>query len=114
MFGSKTAVWFGLFLLGVSTAETAFAQEEVIEQWVAGVVGVSSGWTLEVKGDHYLSCMKPNVRASFVEVGRQAGLGEELISNIALWFDYNRDGFLDLYVSNWTFLEGFEDYQNTL
>ena len=39
MFGSKTAVWFGLFLLGVSTAETAFAQEEVIEQWVAG-----GGW----------------------------------------------------------------------
>ena len=55
-----------------------------------------------------------NDRGLFVDVTTEAGLLEERISGSVIWLDYDRDGFLDLYVGNWTFLEGFADQQNVL
>ena len=55
-----------------------------------------------------------NDRGTFVDVTTQAGLTAENISTQVIWLDYDRDGFVDLYVGNWTFLEGFEDQQNIL
>ena len=55
-----------------------------------------------------------NDRGRFVDVSQEAGFSGERISAMVLWFDYNRDGFLDLYVGNWTFNPGFEDHQNIL
>jgi len=43
-----------------------------------------------------------NDRGTFVDVTQAAGLTAERISNTAIWFDYDRDGWLDLYVGNWT------------
>jgi hypothetical protein len=41
-------------------------------------------------------------KGSFVEVTRKAGLaGREGFSTSALWFDYDRDGLLDLFVCNY-------------
>ena len=41
-------------------------------------------------------------RGSFVDVTKQAGLlGREGFSTSALWFDYDRDGLLDLFVCNY-------------
>lgn len=36
----------------------------------------------------------------FTDVSREAGLAEELSSATALWLDYDRDGYLDLYVTD--------------
>jgi hypothetical protein len=41
-------------------------------------------------------------KGTFVEVTRPAGLsGRQAFSTSALWFDYNRDGLLDLFVCNY-------------
>ncbi|HKW89209.1 MAG TPA: CRTAC1 family protein [Candidatus Acidoferrales bacterium] len=41
-------------------------------------------------------------RGTFVDVTRPSGLaGHESFSTSALWFDYDRDGFLDLFVCNY-------------
>ena len=41
-----------------------------------------------------------NDRGVFVEVGEEAGLTQVGISRKAIWLDYDRDGNLDLYVTN--------------
>jgi hypothetical protein len=46
--------------------------------------------------------MKNTGKGSFVDVTRQAGLaGRNALSTSALWFDYDRDGHLDLFVCNY-------------
>ncbi len=41
-------------------------------------------------------------KGSFVDVTEKSGLGgRDAFSSSALWFDYNRDGFLDLFVTNY-------------
>ena len=46
--------------------------------------------------------LKNNRRGGFVDVTTQAGLGgRQSFSTSALWFDYNRDGLLDLFVCNY-------------
>ncbi len=41
-------------------------------------------------------------RGTFVDVTRKSGLGDRLgLSTSALWFDYDRDGHLDLFVCNY-------------
>ena len=41
-------------------------------------------------------------RGTFVEVTRSSGLsGRQGLSTSALWFDYDRDGFLDLFICNY-------------
>ena len=41
----------------------------------------------------------------FRDVTRKAGLTDSLFSSSAIWLDYNRDGYLDLYVGHGDFLE---------
>jgi hypothetical protein len=58
--------------------------------------------------DLFISCVgqsrlfQNTGKGTFVEVTRRAGLeGREGFSSSALWFDYDRDGFLDLFVCNY-------------
>jgi len=44
-----------------------------------------------------------NDRGHFVNVAGEAGLTDSLLSAMAVWFDYDRDGHLDLYVGHWTY-----------
>jgi hypothetical protein len=46
----------------------------------------------------YLALLRNDGDAGFVEVTRAAGLERWANSNGAIWFDYDRDGLLDLYV----------------
>ena len=55
-----------------------------------------------------------NDRGIFVDVTDEAGLTAERVSTSAIWFDYDRDGWTDLYVGNWTWIEGNGDQQNIL
>jgi hypothetical protein len=46
--------------------------------------------------------LKNTGKGSFVDVTKRSGLGDRLgLSTSALWFDYNRDGYLDLLVCNY-------------
>ncbi len=46
--------------------------------------------------------LKNNGRGAFVDVTARSGLGNrQAFSTSALWFDYNRDGLLDLFVCNY-------------
>lgn len=46
--------------------------------------------------------LKNNGRGAFVDVTTKSGLGNrQAFSTSALWFDYNRDGLLDLFVCNY-------------
>ena len=47
-----------------------------------------------------LDVLLRNDRGLFTDVSLQAGLTEEYSSLGAIWLDYDRDGFLDLYVTN--------------
>ena len=47
-----------------------------------------------------MNALLRNDRGVFTDVSREAGLTEELSSTGALWLDYDRDGYLDLYVTN--------------
>jgi hypothetical protein len=58
--------------------------------------------------DVFITCVGQNRmfrntgKGSFVDVTRASGLGERSgFSTSALWFDYNRDGLLDLFVCNY-------------
>lgn len=58
--------------------------------------------------DLYITCVgqsrlfRNNGRGSFTDVTRKAGFGEHQgFSSSALWFDYDRDGLLDLFVCNY-------------
>lgn len=54
-------------------------------------------------------------KGSFVEVTKQSGLaGHEGLSTSALWFDYNRDGLLDLFVCNYVKWSAADDVYCTL
>ena len=55
-----------------------------------------------------------NDRGRLIDVTEDAGLTDIRISAMAIWLDFDRDGFLDLYVGHWTFLEGFDDLYNIL
>ncbi|NKB70616.1 MAG: T9SS type A sorting domain-containing protein [Candidatus Latescibacteria bacterium] len=47
-----------------------------------------------------------NDRGVFVEVGEDAGLTDVLATDNALWLDYDRDGYLDLYMGNMGWISG--------
>ncbi|MCG9972841.1 FG-GAP-like repeat-containing protein [Christiangramia crocea] len=52
---------------------------------------------------------------SFIEVTEEAGFKKynDCINTDAVWFDYNRDGFLDIYISDWNSdCEGNRLYKN--
>jgi hypothetical protein len=58
--------------------------------------------------DIFISCVgqnrlfKNNGRGRFIDVTNSAGLGKrQAFSTSALWFDYDRDGLLDLFVCNY-------------
>jgi len=58
--------------------------------------------------DVFITCVGQNRlfhntgKGTFVDVTRPSGLGDRLgFSTSALWFDYNRDGLLDLFVCNY-------------
>lgn len=54
-------------------------------------------------------------KGSFVEVTKKSGLaGHEGLSTSALWFDYNRDGLLDLFVCNYVKWSAADDVYCTL
>src|SRR5206468_11141522 len=57
--------------------------------------------------DLYLTALGPNHlfhnngNGTFTDVTQQAGVGDPHWSTSAAWLDYNRDGFLDLFVCNY-------------
>ncbi len=54
-------------------------------------------------------------KGSFVDVTKKSGLGgHEGLSTSALWFDYNRDGLLDLFVCNYVKWSAADDVYCTL
>src|SRR5262249_29958455 len=52
------------------------------------------------------SLLRNNGDGTFTEVGAQAGVADTGSSFHAQWFDYNRDGWLDLVVSNGVYVDG--------
>ncbi len=42
-----------------------------------------------------------NDRGHFRDVTAEAGLADSLVSGFSLWFDYDKDSFLDLYIGHW-------------
>ncbi len=54
-------------------------------------------------------------KGTFIEVTKKSGLaGHEGLSTSALWFDYNRDGLLDLFVCNYVKWSAADDVYCTL
>ena len=49
-----------------------------------------------------------NDHGKFTEIAQEAGLSDSLISSDAIWLDYDRDGFLDLYVGHLDYPEANE------
>ncbi len=74
-----------------------------------GLAGTWGDYDRDGNIDLYVANWNENVHAlyrnrgdgTFVETTAQAGLGEDDFTNIGLWFDYNNDGELDLFVSRW-------------
>ena len=71
---------------------------------------VPRGWVLESAGDRLLR----NDRGRFTDVTLAAGLTDSLPSGDAIWFDYDRDGWLDLYVGHWRLNEDAPDLHDSL
>lgn len=77
-----------------------------VEMHAMGVAAAdfdNDGWT-----DLYITCVgqnrlfRNNGKGQFIDVTNQAGLGGRTsFSTSALWFDYDRDGLLDLFVCNY-------------
>ena len=62
-------------------------------------------------GQHWLHRRGPNKllrndRGVYIDASSEGGLTEELSSGGAIWLDYDRDGFLDLYVNNGALVRG--------
>jgi len=53
-----------------------------------------------------------NDRGVFRDVTLEAGLTDSLQTDNAIWLDYDRDGFLDLYVGNWDSTAGNKLHRN--
>tara|TARA_B100000686_G_scaffold212345_1_gene219250 strand:- start:350 stop:967 length:618 start_codon:yes stop_codon:yes gene_type:complete len=66
-------------------------------------------------GEPQRNLLLRNDSGTFVDVIAEAGLLDEpRVSMSVIWLDYDRDGFIDLYVGNFTFLPGFAGHQNIL
>ena len=67
--------------------------------------------------DIYITALGPNrlfknAGGRFVDVTARAGVGDPGFSTSAMWFDYDRDGRLDLFVAN--YVEWSEDRDSVL
>ena len=54
-----------------------------------------------------------NDGGNFIDVAAEAGLADKLVSSTAIWWDYNLDSFLDLYVARFDF-QGEYEHPNAL
>jgi hypothetical protein len=74
----------------------------------------NDGWQ-----DIYIACNGPNRLfrnvggASFVEVGAAAGVDNPYYSEVAAWADVNNDGFIDLYLVNYSDQSGAPGAEQT-
>jgi len=51
-------------------------------------------------GRHPASLLRNNCNGSFTDVAAEAGVSNDLPSQVAVWTDFNSDGLLDLFVGN--------------
>ena len=85
-------------------------------------IGVAAGdFNNDGFPDLYITCVgqshlfENTGRGTFIDVTKRAGLaGREGFSTSALWFDYDRDGLLDLFVCNYVKWSASEDVFCTL
>ena len=83
--------------------------------------GPGAQFSGKVEEMFYRNLLLRNDRGRFVDVTDEAGLSQEGVWGSAIWFDYDRDGFIDLYVGQWvrpvlggTVVEGEETLRNVL
>ncbi len=65
----------------------------------ADVLILRGGW-LRTEGHYPFSLLRNNGDFTFTDVTEEAGLMHFKSTQTAVWFDYNGDGFLDLFVGN--------------
>ncbi len=65
------------------------------------VLVLRGGW-FGAGGHHPLSLLRNNGDGTFTDVTEQAGLLRFHPTQTAVWFDYNNDGFIDLFIGNET------------
>ena len=63
------------------------------------ILVLRGGW-FGTQGHHPLSLLRNNGNGTFTDVTEQAGLLRFHPTQTAVWFDYNNDGWLDLFVGN--------------
>ena len=86
------------------------------------VRGLGAQFDGKVEGMFSRNLLLRNDRGRFVDVTDEAGVGDEGAWGSAIWFDYDRDGFIDLYVGQWVqpvlsngiVVEGEETLRNVL
>ena len=66
--------------------------------WI-DVLVLRGGW-LRTEGHYPVSLLRNNGDGTFTDVTEAAGLMRLHSTNSAVWFDYNNDGWLDLYIAN--------------